>query len=261
MPKEISEIIWREIPGFSSYAANSLGQIKHKRKNKQPKVVEVPSSKGTYLRTSALSDDKKHRSKEIHHLVCLAFHGLPPNDDYEVNHKDGNKHNNTPDNLEWVTRSKNLTEAYITGLRKENRRIEVTNHDIGKVVTYYSMNEVGRVLGIPKHAIWRIIRDYKQSRYLDKYTFKVVPGSVSNKRASTKLIHSVNLVDNTLYTFDNLGDTELTTGVMRNTIYYHLSRGRTPIINGWLFMYQVEDLKNKITEEMINLSFIRTVVV
>lgn len=260
MPNDETEIIWREIPGFSSYAANSHGQIIHKRKNRYPKIIEVPSSKGTYLRVSALSDDKKSRSKEIHHLVCLAFHGKPQSDDYEVNHKDGDKHNNRPSNLEWVTRSENLTEAYITGLRKENRRIEVTDHSIGQTIEYYSMNEVGRVLGISKHAIWRIIRDHRDSFYDDRYTFKVIPGSVSNKRSSTKLIHALECKTSTMYTFDNLGDAELTTGVFRNTIYYHLSRGRVPVINGWVFFYKVDDLKVKVTPETIELSYSKAVV-
>lgn len=259
MPENENEIIWREIPGFSSYAANSLGQIIHKRKNRYPKVIEVPSSKGTYLRVSALSDDKKHRSKEIHHLVCLAFHGLPPSDDYEVDHLDGNKHNNRPGNLEWKTRSQNLTAAYITGLRKENRRIEVTDHSIGQTIEYYSMNVVGRVLCVPKHGIWNIIRDHKDSRYCDRYTFKIIPGTKSNKRASTKLVYGHDYRTNTFHVFDNLGNAELTSGVKRNTIYYHLTRDNKVMMKGWVFAYRENIQLPECTEETIMLSMVNAV--
>jgi hypothetical protein len=41
-----------------------------------------------------------------HRVVAIKFHGDIP-EDHEVNHKDGEMHNNHPDNLEIVTKSKN----------------------------------------------------------------------------------------------------------------------------------------------------------
>jgi hypothetical protein len=45
----------------------------------------------------------------VHKLVCLAFHGNPIAKTMVVNHKDSNRSNNRPDNLEWVTQSQNRT--------------------------------------------------------------------------------------------------------------------------------------------------------
>jgi hypothetical protein len=233
-----NEIIWREIPGFSSYVANSLGQIMHKRLQKFPKVIQVPSSKGTYLRVSALSDNKNFRTKEIHHLVCLAFHGEPLSDDYEVNHKDGDKHNNIPSNLEWMTRSDNLIHAYKEGLRKENRRVIVTDHNTGKVVEYYSMAELGRVFKVTKNSIWALITNHRVVPFNGRYTFEFIKGNTqSTKRATTRLIYALDYKTSTLHVFDNLAELELGTGVKRGTAAWHLKRDSSAILKGFVFSY------------------------
>lgn len=88
-----------------------------------------PHSAG-YLAIS-LSDGNGHITDAlVHRLVCSAFHGEPDGDRSFVNHIDGNKKNNDPDNLEWCTRSENMRHAVRTGLTatqkiavsKSNRR-------------------------------------------------------------------------------------------------------------------------------------------
>lgn len=73
-------------------------------------------SKDGYLKVN-LYKDGKGSSKRIHRLVAEAFIPNPDNKP-DVNHKDGNKHNNNVENLEWVTKSENMIHAYETGLNK-----------------------------------------------------------------------------------------------------------------------------------------------
>lgn len=55
----------------------------------------------------------------VHRLVAACF--LPnPEQLPQVNHKDGNRTNNTADNLEWVSASDNQIHAYRAGIRRYN---------------------------------------------------------------------------------------------------------------------------------------------
>lgn len=64
-----------------------------------------------------LWQDGRPKTRLVHRLVTEAFLGPVPNG-CEVNHKDGNKLNNSCANLEYVTHSENNRHAYQTGLRK-----------------------------------------------------------------------------------------------------------------------------------------------
>ena len=53
--------------------------------------------------------------RSVHRLVAEAFIGPCP-EGLEVNHKNGQKQDNRPENLEYVTTAENLSHARTTGL-------------------------------------------------------------------------------------------------------------------------------------------------
>lgn len=58
---------------------------------------------------------KKSTTRKVHRLIAEAFISKPDGKT-EVNHKDGNKLNNSINNLEWVTRQENILHAQSIGL-------------------------------------------------------------------------------------------------------------------------------------------------
>ena len=59
-------------------------------------------------------------------LVCSAWHDNPENKPF-VNHKNGNKIDDRPNNLEWSTAKENTQHAWFTGLCKPYDRAKPYN--------------------------------------------------------------------------------------------------------------------------------------
>jgi len=111
---------WRAIAGYEGYyEASSSGRIKSlartidasdgSQRRYRTKIM-TPKSRGAYLFT-ILSKGLKYEKISVAREVAKAFHGQPKPGD-EVNHKDGNKHNNSAQNLEWMTKSENATHMH-----------------------------------------------------------------------------------------------------------------------------------------------------
>lgn len=111
--------------------------------------------------------------QSLHRLLAETF--LPnPNNYGDVNHKDGNRDNNTLDNLEWCTRSYNLKHSYDSNGRvgattgkfgdQHHRSIAIlaTCLVTGKIQRYASMNEAGRE-GFNIPSISRCVNNIRRS--------------------------------------------------------------------------------------------------
>ena len=120
------EEIWKDIPGYEGlYQATIVGKIKSlERINLQGKRQNERILKTQFGRyeTVTLFDFKGNRHKtSVHRVIALTFIPNPLNKP-QVNHIDGNKHNNLVCNLEWCTGSENMIHCYENNLQRKTSK-------------------------------------------------------------------------------------------------------------------------------------------
>lgn len=147
---------WKEIPGTNGrLAVSDRGRVKSFLRNKQEgAILKATTDKKGYLRLRVTLDREK-LSYKVHRLVAEAF--VPnPGCKPQVNHKDGNKKNNSADNLEWVTNAENASHAMGRGLwdgvleasRKVNQArmtpVVAENAKTGETIAFESVSAAER---------------------------------------------------------------------------------------------------------------------
>lgn len=119
-------------PFFGAYEVSNLGRVRSaQRMSRSPKragqtipaKLLKPGRSSTGYLSVALCRDGKPRTHNIHALVAAAFIGERP-DGYDIDHIDGDRQNNLPANLRYVTHKMNT------------RNITVANSSSGVVGVY-----------------------------------------------------------------------------------------------------------------------------
>ena len=178
--------MWTEIPGFNGdYSINKNGQVKSNnivaidgRKIKERILKPFIQNNGYYV--VDLRINNKTKKYLVHRLMAMTF--LTDYDKIlDVNHKDGNKLNNSIYNLEMTTRSENIKHAHQIGLRtfslKErkdigNRFKNILSKPIvqlsldGDFINFYeSASEASRLLDYDVSAICRCANKKQKTSY------------------------------------------------------------------------------------------------
>ena len=89
---------WKPVYGYENYEISNLGRVRTELKQ-----ILKPDNINHYLYVR-LNGHKV----SIHRLMMKTFQPIDNAEEMQVNHIDGNKHNNQLDNLEWCTNSENI---------------------------------------------------------------------------------------------------------------------------------------------------------
>lgn len=119
------------------HEVSNFGEIRNKATGK---ILKQFKGKDGYLRIQL-----DRRTQTVHRVVAKAFCLKTPGKDF-VNHIDGNKKNNSADNLEWCTRSENIKHAYTHGLivpaiGEQNGRSKLKSTDVKFIKDNYKKGD------------------------------------------------------------------------------------------------------------------------
>ena len=107
--------------GFSQYCITKDGRVYSLKINRW--ITQQVSNNDYYIVSIGADNGTRYR-KKVHRLLLQMFKPIDNCEDYFVNHIDGDKRNNSLENLEWVTPKENAEHALVNGLYKPTH----TNH-------------------------------------------------------------------------------------------------------------------------------------
>lgn len=146
-------MIWRKVLD-GRYEVSNSGLI---RTTRNGKLLSLRQSIDGYIRIGATYRGKR-RTVYIHRLVAEAFIRKPRKDE-TVNHKDHDKSNNKPSNLEYMSRRDNALytvrlNRHLKGEAVGNSKLtEAQVRQIKKFLNLMTRTELGKAFGVNHKAI------------------------------------------------------------------------------------------------------------
>lgn len=158
-----------DVAGFEGrYRVNDAGDVISVLKQK---ILSPGVKPGGYAFVGLYPGGKgKPSYRMVHRLVAEVF--LPnPENKPEVNHIDGNKLNNSVENLEWVTRRENAIHGFDSGLLAHSFRhhfSKLTPHQVKEIYSAKGKyRDIAKNYGVCAQTVCNIKRKSAYKRFLE----------------------------------------------------------------------------------------------
>ena len=144
--------VWKDVKGYEGlYQVSNLGNVRRLFKTAEPKLMNPNKGiRGGYYRVNLSKSKGKKidvKTKYVHVLVVQSFLNQDYlKNNYQCNHINGNKADNSLINLEIVTKSENEKHAFKLGLKN----LKGENHNRSKLTFSQVENiRINLSLGMP----------------------------------------------------------------------------------------------------------------
>lgn len=156
---------WRDIPNYEGrYQVSSEGRVRNARTGR---VLRPGLAYNGYYMVR-LCKDGYARTQRVSRLVAQAFvPGFAP--ELQVNHINGDKTDNSADNLEWCTPSENQLHRHrVLGQQAHNRKA-VQCVETGKV--YASITDAAEDVGVSVYNLSRVLSGRRKTTHKLHFIF------------------------------------------------------------------------------------------
>lgn len=159
--------VWKELDFLKGkYSVSNAGRVRQNY-GVYEGIKNLHKINSGYLTVGTYLEGRKKRYL-VHRLVAYAFcEGYES--DLVVNHKDGNRTNNVPNNLEWVTTKENIhdsmkrgmhsvKEAHAVAHKKRRKPVLVTCINTQATFQFESARRASKFIGSHENCVSRVAR-------------------------------------------------------------------------------------------------------
>lgn len=147
--------IWKPLRNFPSYNGSTEGRIMN---IKTQRILKTYIGEKGYVQVCLRKNNRQYTVK-VHKVIAETFLGEHPGMD--VRHKDFDRSNNRPDNLEWCTRKETIYSAFERGSRTPPRLTRVRVIETGEV--FESVSKCSRIMRCNKSDIFKCLAGSRPS--------------------------------------------------------------------------------------------------
>ena len=169
--RSVIKLLKKEIIDYPGYYAREDGNIE----NSKGAILSAWVDNVGYYQV-VLYKNKKRCYVRVHRLIALTLIE-PAIGSNQVDHINGNKLNNSIDNLTWVTNRENTRRGYASGsyLSTSKVPIKAVHKETGQIWNFDSIRSCAFGLGLNRKTITSIIKAGKANNYDFTFSVETIP--------------------------------------------------------------------------------------